>query len=276
MRDDHGWQPGPLHAGPPARAVEIPAGVRSLAGSRPVAAVWENALGGLTFEVGDDEASRFVKWAPHDAGIDLRAEAARLRWASAHTPVPKVLDQGDDADGHWLVTSPLPGQSAVSERWREEPEIAVVAIGEALRALHDALPVDGCPFTWHVEDRIAEALRRDHAGEQQPSRWHPVHHALTVAEALEIVSDPPPTDAPVVCHGDACAPNTIVADDGRWSGHVDLGALGVGDRWADLAIATWSTTWNYGSGWEEPLLEAYGIDPDPQRTAYYRLLWDLT
>ena len=103
-----------------------------------------------------------------------------------------------------------------------------------------------------------------------------MHHALTVAEALEIVSDPPPTDAPVVCHGDACAPNTIVADDGRWSGHVDLGALGVGDRWADLAIATWSTTWNYGSGWEEPLLEAYGIDPDPQRTAYYRLLWDLT
>jgi len=33
--------------------------------------------------------------------------------------------------------------------------------------------------------------------------------------------------------------------------------------------------WNFGAGWEELLLDAYGIDPDPARTAYYRLLWDL-
>jgi kanamycin kinase len=33
--------------------------------------------------------------------------------------------------------------------------------------------------------------------------------------------------------------------------------------------------WNYGPGWEEPLLDAYGIEQDPVRVAYYRLLWDL-
>jgi aminoglycoside phosphotransferase len=64
-------------------------------------------------------------------------------------------------------------------------------------------------------------------------------------------------------------------DDGRWSGHVDLGALGLAGRWADLAVATWSTTWNYGPGWETPLLQAYGVAPDPDRTRYYRLLYDL-
>jgi len=47
------------------------------------------------------------------------------------------------------------------------------------------------------------------------------------------------------------------------------------DRWADLAIATWSAGWNYGPGWERPLLDAYGVPPDPDRTRYYRLLWDL-
>jgi kanamycin kinase len=78
----------------------------------------------------------------------------------------------------------------------------------------------------------------------------------------------------VVCHGDACAPNTLL-DESGWTGHVDLGALGVADQWADLAVATWSTTWNYGGGWERPLLDAYGVEPDPVRTAYYRLLWDL-
>lgn len=74
----------------------------------------------------------------------------------------------------------------------------------------------------------------------------------------------------------ACAPNTLLTAGGHWSGHVDLGALGVGDRWADLAVATWSTNWNYGPGWEETLLDASGISPDPERTRYYRLLWELS
>jgi kanamycin kinase len=63
--------------------------------------------------------------------------------------------------------------------------------------------------------------------------------------------------------------------DGEVAGHVDFGSLGVADRWADLAVATWSTEWNYGPGWEEHLLDAYGIEADPERTAYYRLLWDV-
>jgi len=45
---------------------------------------------------------------------------------------------------------------------------------------------------------------------------------------------------------------------------------------ADLAVATWSADWNYGPGWDRLLLDAYGIRPDPERTRYYRLLWDLS
>jgi kanamycin kinase len=90
-----------------------------------------------------------------------------------------------------------------------------------------------------------------------------------------MIAEPPPIDRLVVCHGDACAPNTLLGDDGDCAGHVDLGMLGTGDRWADLAVATWSTHWNYGPGWEQRLLEAYGVSPDEARTRYYRLLWDL-
>jgi aminoglycoside phosphotransferase len=80
--------------------------------------------------------------------------------------------------------------------------------------------------------------------------------------ALDLLADIPPVDRLVVCHGDSCAPNTLLTDDGRWSGHVDLGELGVADRWADLAVATWSTEWNYGPGWDKLLLQAYGVPPD--------------
>jgi hypothetical protein len=62
----------------------------------------------------------------------------------------------------------------------------------------------------------------------------------------------------VVCHGDACVPNTLLDRTGRWIGHVDLGTLGVGDRWADLAIATLSTEWNYGPGWAGGCIVAPG------------------
>jgi aminoglycoside phosphotransferase len=50
---------------------------------------------------------------------------------------------------------------------------------------------------------------------------------------------------------------------------------GTADRWADLAVATWSAGWNYGPGWGDQLLAAYGVRDDPVRTRYYRLLWDL-
>src|SRR6266704_2840843 len=142
--------------------------------------------------------------------------------------------------------------------------------------MHDALPAGRCPFSWSAAGRLRRARERAVRGVIDPAEWHPDHQGLSIEAALALLADIPPVDELVVCHGDSCAPNTLITDDGRWSGHVDLGDLGVADRWADLAIATWSTTWNYGPGWEIPLLDAYGIAPDPDRTRYYRLLWDIS
>jgi kanamycin kinase len=262
-------------SGPPPPGLAIPAPVAVAAGAATVRPVWVNELGGMTFEVGAGGERRFVKWAPAGSGIDLAAEAARLRWAAAFTPVPRLLSQGTDDTGSWLLTRALPGEMAVTDRWRARPRAAVTAIGEGLRALHDALPVSGCPFSWSTADRLRVVRERAGQGRIDPADWHPDHAGVSVPAALDLLADPPPVDELVVCHGDSCAPNTLITADGRWSGHVDLGDLGMADRWADLAVATWSTTWNYGPGWEIPLLDAYGIAPDPGRARYYRLLWDL-
>jgi kanamycin kinase len=87
------------------------------------------------------------------------------------------------------------------------------------------------------------------------------------------VTDSTDIEGLVVCHGDACAPNTLIGDDGRFHGHVDLGDLGVANRWADLAVATLSLSWNYSGSWEDVLFDAYGADPDPARIDRYRRLW---
>ncbi|SDH68695.1 kanamycin kinase [Pseudonocardia oroxyli] len=247
-------------AGPPGDEVQVPAVVTWLAAGAALRPVWHNMLGGLTYEI---PGRCYVKWAP--PGVDLAPEAERLAWAAPFVTVPTLLEHGADSDGSWLVTAPLPGRNAVENRWLAEPERAVEAVGAGLRALHDALPVAECPFSWDVATRRARIQNPD------PHRF-----GLTLDEALRILDDPPEADRLVVCHGDACVPNTLLDDDGRCCGHVDLGSLGVADRWADLAAATWSTIWNYGPGHEHRLLDAYGVAPDPERQFFYRLLWDLT
>jgi len=43
----------------------------------------------------------------------------------------------------------------------------------------------------------------------------------------------------------------------------------------DLAVASMSLDWNFGEGHQHELFDAYGIDPDAGRIAYYRALWHL-
>lgn len=251
----------------------MPAAVAALAGGDAVAPVWVNQVGGLTFRLG---TTRYVKWAPARVDeIDLAAEAARLGWARPFTPVPEVLDLGADDEGTWLVTAAIRARSAVVAPWVDRPAEAATAIGAGLRALHDALPVGDCPFDWSVTERAATALEHLDAGDT-PASWSPEHRDLTVTEARARLLDAPPAGTLVVCHGDACAPNTLIGDDGRWAAHVDLGRLGVADPWADLAIAAWSTVWNYGPGYEAHVYAAYGVEHDAERDAFYRLLWDAT
>ncbi len=178
----------------------------------------------------------FVKVYPHDHAALLVSEEERLRWAVDYHPVPRVLSSGSG----WLHTAALPGRSAVDPHWVARPRTATRAIGEGLRYLHDSMPVENFPFG-------------------APS-WVP--------------ADAPPADLLVVCHGDACAPNTLVGDDAQCSGHVDLGDVGVADRWADLAVASMSLEWNFEPGLEAELFDAYGIDADDERIAYYRTRWE--
>lgn len=238
----------------PAEPVAVPERVRELARGAELHSVWENQLGGLTFRATPAHGERFyIKWGPQNPEVSFRDEAERMRWARRWTRVPEVLDHGSDAGEEWLITAAIDAESAVAPHWIAKPGIAVRAVGEGLRALHDALPLAECAWQWSVQWRIANAADR---GIHVPEELH----------------DAPDVDRLVVCHGDACCPNTLLDTDGRPAAHVDLGALGIADRWADIAVASMSTEWNYGPGWEDAIIEAYGVEPDRERLAYYRAL----
>ena len=188
-----------------------------------------------------------------------------------------MLEHGTADEGSWLLTAAIDAQNAASPPWQRDPRTATTALGQGLRAMHDALPVDECPFTWSAEERLANIRRRVASGELtriEPSDWNEEFSSLPVANAVAALSEIPLEDL-VVCHGDACVPNSLIDDDGHCVAHVDLGNLGVADRWADLAVASWSTVWNFGLGWETNVFSSYGIEPEEEKIRYYRLLWEL-
>jgi kanamycin kinase len=235
----------------------VPEFVAALAGQDLVEPVWLNELGGVTYQLGVGRSARFVKWQPPNEETSLAREARKLKWAAAYVTVPEVLGVGACADTEWLLTRALDGASAVSPRWRDDPARAVAAVGRGLREFHDRLPVSDCRWQWDPITRIDRAEAR----------------RICVPKALR---EPPPVVLAVVCHGDACCPNTVLADGGDVAGHVDLGSLGVADRWADIAVAAMSTEWNYGPGWESALLAGYGVAYDAVRMNYYQQLWNAT
>ena len=222
--------------------LEVPRIAKVLAGNDEPELVWRNELNGLTFRIG----SRYLKWNPPTTGIDLARERARLEWVSARHPAPRVVDYGVDGNAQWLLTEGLTGGPAVGDEWRARRPEAIQAIATGLRSLH-AIPIVDVPADWTGETWV----------ERQPP----------------LLGVRPPIDDPVLVHGDACAPNTLISNEGAWTGNVDFGDLAVGDRWADLAVASMSLDWNFGEGHQQEFFHAYGVEPDEDRIRYYRALW---
>jgi kanamycin kinase len=238
--------------------------------------VWESGPATLTWLMtGPGGEQRYLKTAPADAAVPLRAEAARMRWAgAAGLPVPPVLAACAAGPAEWLLTRGLAGRSAVDPGLRADPERLVPLLAAGLRRFHQA-PAGDCPFRFEAELALERVRKRVRAGVVKPDDMHPEHAHLTPAQALaELERLRPDTEDLVVCHGDYCLPNVII-DGGAATGFVDLGELGVADRWQDLAVGSWSVTWNLGPGWEELFLASYGVRRDDRRIAFYRLLYDV-
>jgi kanamycin kinase len=239
--------------------------------------VWASAPDARTWRADHPDGRRhFVKVAASGRYPSLGDEAARARWSAAHLPVPPVVGHGRDGPVEWLVTAGMAGHDATRHALRAEPERLVPELAAGLRRFHEA-PTAACPFDFTLDTAAAHVRRRVAGGLVDPARdFHDEHAHLDPRAALALLERlRPDTQDPVVCHGDYCLPNVLLDDDGRVSGFLDLGELGVADRWWDLAVGSWSVTWNLGSGWEKVFFDAYGIEPDERRITFYRLLYDL-
>jgi aminoglycoside 3'-phosphotransferase-2 len=226
----------------------------------------------------EDAASRqaiaYVKVSDAGAFGGVEDERRRLEWAAAKLPLAAVIDAGQDNGLDWMLLAPLRGLDGTSARLLKRPPRLVGLLATALRQLH-AAPITGCPFDFRLPAAMAHVESRLDSGQINPADFRPQFRGFSAAAAVaELRSLLPAAEDPVITHGDYCVPN-IVFDGDRLSGFVDVGALGVADRWRDLAVALWTLECNIGLGWDELFLETYGVTPDPARQAFYLLLYEL-
>jgi kanamycin kinase len=234
-----------------------------------VQAPYHTATWKLTSPSGE---TRFTKVAPKGVYPSLQMEADRTTWAGTVLPVPDVVSHGSDASVEWLVLTALPGLDAT--RIDMDPADVVRALGAGLRRFHDAPTMD-CPFDFTLDAAIAHCEARVAAGTETWDDLHADFKDHTPQTALEeLIATRPASEDVVVCHGDYCFPNMLL-EDGAVTGYLDLGELGLADRWWDIGVGAWSVTWNVDPSLEPLFCEAYGVQPDPERIRFYRLMYDL-
>lgn len=239
---------------------------------------WAYYPGSVTWRLeGPNNELRFLKVIRRFAQIpSLEDECLRMRWAGQYLPVPEVIGCGVEKNIEWLLTAALPGRDATWDEFKSDKRKLVGILGRGLRKFHTAPPTK-CPFDYTNQTALEQVRTRVASGLVDPDAdFHSEHRHLTPQAAVnELERLRPKSEDLVVCHGDYCLPNVLIEGDGA-VGFLDLGQLGVADRWWDIAVGSWSVTWNLGPGLEDYFYESYGVEPDLPRIDFYRLLYDLS
>ncbi|MEU7488661.1 APH(3'') family aminoglycoside O-phosphotransferase [Streptomyces sp. NPDC042319] len=233
------------------------------------------------------DATRYAKCVPAADAADLKAERDRVTWLGDQgVPGPRVLDWRAGDAGACLVTSAVSGIPA-DQVPAEDLRVAWERIADAVRRLHEA-PVSQCPFRRGLDTMVAVArdvVARDAVNPEflpVDQQWTPTAELLD--RLTRQVSQRREQEAAdlVVCHGDLCLPNIILDPQTLdVSGFIDLGRLGLADRYADLALllANARETWTdeeQARGADMAFAERYGIALDHDRLRFYLHLDPLT
>ena len=196
-------------------------------------------------------------WAKH--GPTVPGEHDRLRWLSTRVRVPDIVA----FDPPVLVLADVDAPSLFSA----SPADLGAVFGRTLRALH-RLPVATCPFDGRLDTVLARAEANVRAGLVDQDDFDDDHRDLSPDDVLKRLRNTRPTGEDlVVAHGDYTTTNVL---DPAQPVVIDVPALGVADRYRDLAIAHRELP---DDAWQN-FLSAYGLvdTVDAEKLYYYRLL----
>jgi aminoglycoside 3'-phosphotransferase-1 len=247
--------------------------------ARLAGATWTRNLvgqaGAHVYRVERDGApDLYLKHGTGEAAGAVVDEMVRLRWL-AGAGVPALEHFECTLDDAWLVTRALPGRTA--HEWITEQPARTAAIVRVLAhclARWHALPAAACPFNADHALRLAHARARIDAGLVEADDFDADHAGWTPDDVWRATTSLLPLDADrVVTHGDFTLDNVLLDADGQVTGVLDLGRVGVADRYQDLAIL-WRDLGEFGAEPQRELFTAYGIAAPDERKLRFHLCLD--
>ena len=201
----------------------------------------------------DREGGFYLKAAP--AGT-LQKEAAQARFFHSKGLGAEVLAY-EQLEQDWLLTSRVPGEDCINPIYLDDPIRLCDTTAQLLRMLHDTDPT-GCPIP-HTPNYLSTARENYEVRRYDASLFPDNWGYASAEEAWKVVeASGKYLKTDTLLHGDYCLPN-IMLDHWCFSGFIDLGNGGVGDRHVDLFWGIWSLNFNLKTNqYRERFLDAYG------------------
>lgn len=204
----------------------------------------------------EKDGGYFLKSSPLDT---LKTEAEMTHFFQTKGLAAEVLSYVSK-EQDWLLTARVQGEDCTAAMYLENPKKLCDTTAELLRALHET-DFSGCPVQNRTETYLDTAEKNFRAGMFDNSYSIYASKIPTAKEAWRIVTEGKSAlKSDTLLHGDYCLPNVIL-DNWKFSGFIDVGGGGVGDRHIDLFWGAWTLAYNLKTDrYKDRFFDAYGMD----------------
>lgn len=204
----------------------------------------------------DRDGGYFLKSA---AKGTLAAEAQMTAYFHQKGLGAQVLSY-ESLERDWFLTARVPGEDCTQPDVLQRPERLCDFLGERLRMLHE-LDCSDCPVQNRMAGYKALAEENYRTGNYDKTQFPDSFGYASAEDAWAVVQQQGHLlKSEALIHGDYCLPN-VMQDHLKFTGFIDVGNGGVGDRHVDLFWGAWTLGFNLKTDRYAPrFLDAYGRD----------------
>lgn len=216
-------------------------------------------------------------------------EYCMMRYFCGKLPIPIVHCREIFNGKSYLLMSKCRGNMACSDKYMNRPKMLCRLLSEGLKKLW-SIDISDCPSDQRLHKKLEKARYYVENGlvnidDVEPDTFGE-NGFKDPMELLEWLYKNKPKEELTLSHGDYCLPN-IFGIKYNITGYIDLGKMGVADKWCDIALCYRSLMHNYSGVYsnnvnisyksmvEELLFSELGIEPDWDKIRYYILLDEL-